>query len=88
MFDETDLARYSSYTPENPSPAVEGDFFLAHDGGWTVTHIGHISAHLEQINCETDVECVILSNGGEQIVVSFRGGITLEYDHRHIFSPA
>ncbi len=189
VFNETDLAGYSSHTPDYPAPAVEGDFYLAQDGnyalyshskessptqsyevtealsfigqlteialsadlvqmkqaldlgfelgsllppgsslssmirykgsrgigvdyysyrtsvrnndeflnfyrtlpptnGWTVTHIGHIRLHLEQINCETAVDCVILSNGGEQIVVSFDGGITLEYDHKHVFSPA
>jgi hypothetical protein len=55
--------------------------------GWTVSHVGHVRPHLEQINCETEVECVILNNGGEQIVISFRGGITLEYDREHVFSP-
>jgi len=188
VFDETDLASYSAYTPERPSPDVEGDFYLARDGnyvlashskesspgrvyevtealssvgelaeivlpadlvpmrqaldlgvelssllppssslsamirykhgigldyysyrasvanneefvnfyrtlpptnGWKVTHIGHIKPHLEYLNCETDIECVILRNGAEQIVVSFGGGnITLEYDHQHIFTPA
>lgn len=187
VFRETDLASYASYTPENPSPAVDGDFYLARDGnyvlyahsketspgrtyevtealsfvgqvpeivlppeltpmtqaldigvdlgrllppraslssmirykhgigvdyyayrafpgtydeflnfyrglppidGWTVSHVGHIKPHLEQINCETSVECVILNNGGEQIVVSFGGGgITVEYDRQHVFSP-
>ncbi len=186
VFDETDLASYASYTPENPAPAMEGDFYLAQDGnyvlythsketspgriyevteelssigqlaeialppelapmtqaldigtdlggllppgaslsamiryqngigvdyytyktsvrnnddflnfyrtlpptnGWTVSHIGHIKPHLEQINCETSVECVILNNGGEQIVVSLGGGITVEYDREHVFSP-
>jgi hypothetical protein len=187
VFDETDLFSYASYTPENPSPAVEGDFYLAQEGnyvlythsketspnrtyevtealssigqvgeitlpaelapmtqaldigvdlggllppgasllsmiryqhgigvdyykyatsvraideflgffralpptnGWTVSHIGHIKLHLEPINCETSVECVILTNGGEQIVVSFGGGgITIEYDREHVFSP-
>ncbi len=186
-FDETDLASYASYTPENPSPAVEGDFYLAQEGnyvlythsketssgriyevteelsfvgqvpeialpaelapmtqaldigvdlggllppgssllsmiryehgigvdyytyktsersddeflnffrglpptnGWIVSHVGHIKPHLEQINCETSVECVILKDGGEQIVVSFGGGgITVEYDREHVFSP-
>jgi hypothetical protein len=186
VFDETDLAGYSSYTPENPSPTVEGDFYLAQDGnyvlythskesspdqtyevteavssvgqvpaialpadlapmtqaldigaglgsllppgsslstmirytngigvdyysyktsvrtndeflnffralpptnGWAVSHVGHITPHLEQINCETSVECVILNNGGEQLVVSFSGTITVEYDHEHVFTP-
>ena len=187
VFNETDLFSYASYTPENPSPAVEGDFYLAQDGnyvlyahsketspgrtyevtealsfvgqvpeivlppelapmtqaldigvdlgrllppraslssmirykhgigvdyyayrtfpetydeflnffrglppvdGWTVSHVGHIKPHLEQINCETSVECVILNNAGEQIVVSFGGrGITVEYDREHVFSP-
>ena len=186
VFNETDLASYASYSPQKPSPAVEGDFYLAQDGnyvlythsketapnriyevtealslvaqlteivlpadlqpmaqaldigvnlgdllppgaslstmirytsgigvdyytyktsvrtiddflnfystlaptnGWAVSHIGHIKPHLEQINCETAVECVILSNGGEQIVVSFGGGITVEYDRKHVFSP-
>ncbi len=186
VFDETDLASYASYTPENPAPAVEGDFYLAQEGnyilythsketspgrtyevtealssvgqvaeitlpaelapmtqaldigvdlggllppgavlssmirykngigvdyytyntsvrtndellnfyrtlpptnGWTVSHIGHVKLHLEQVNCETSVECVILNNGGEQIVVSFGGAITVEYDREHVFSP-
>ena len=186
VFDETDLASFASYTPENPAPAVEGDFYLAQEGnhvlythsketapgrtyevtealssvgqlteitlpaelapmtqaldigvdlggllppgallssmirykngigvdyytyktsvrandeflnfyrtlpptnGWTVSHIGHVKPHLEQVNCETSVECVILNNGGEQIVVSFGGGITVEYDREHVFSP-
>jgi hypothetical protein len=186
VFDETDLASYASYTPENPSPAVEGDFYLAQDGnhvlythsketspnrtyevteelssigqvvevtlpaeltpmtqaldigvdlgrllppgsalrsmiryqngigvdyyaygtsvktndefanfyrtlpptdGWTVSHVGHVRPHLEDVNCETDVECAILNSGGEQIVVSFRGvTITVEYDREHVFS--
>jgi hypothetical protein len=56
--------------------------------GWTVSHVGHIRPHLEQINCETSVECVIVNNGGDQIVVSFGGGgITVEYDREHVFSP-
>lgn len=187
VFNETNLASYSSYSPEKPAPTVEGDFYLALDGnyvvyahykemapnrvyevteamssigqlteivlpaelapmtqaldlgvelgallppgsslsemirydggigvdyytyrapkmsedellnfyrtlpptnGWTVTHIGHITPHLERLNCETDIECVILNNGGEQIVISFRGTISLEYDHERIFSPA
>ena len=186
VFDETDLSSYSSYTAESPSPAVDGDFYLAQDGnyvlythsketspdrtyevteelssvgqvpaialpaelapmtqaldigvdlgrllppgaslssmirykngigvdyyhfttsvrtndefvnfyrtvpptdGWTVSHVGHIKPHLEQIDCETSVECVILRNSGEQIVVSFGGGITVEYDREHVFSP-
>ena len=187
VFDETDLANFSSFTPERPSPAVSGELYLAQDGnyvlyahsietspgrtyevtetlssigvvppitlppelvpmtqaldlgvqlgsllppgstlssmirykngigldsyvyrtpesnmdkflnfyrtlavtnGWTVSHIGHIKLHLEPINCETDRECVILTNGGEQLVVALSGTITLEYDHQHIFSPA
>ncbi len=186
VFNETNLASYASYTPENPSPAVEGDFYLAQVGnyvlyahsketspgrvyevteamssiglvapielpadmapmsqaldigvglttllppgsslstmvrysngigvdyyeyitplknneelvdfyrtsptigGWTVAHVGHITPHVEQINCETRVDCVILRNGGEQIVVSFAGTIILEYDYQHVFSP-
>ena len=187
VFNETDLFSYASYTPEHPSPAVEGDFYVAQEGnyvlyahsketspgriyevtealssvgqvaeialpaelapmtqaldigvdlgrllppraslssmirykhgigvdyyayrtfpgtydeflnfyrglpsidGWTVSHVGHIKPHLEQINCETSVECVILNNGGEQIVVSFGGGgITVENDREHVFSP-
>jgi hypothetical protein len=195
VFDETDLASHASYTPDNPSPAVEGDFYVAQEGnyvlythsketspgriyevteelsfvgqvpeivlpaelapmtqaldigvdlgrllppgtslssmirykhgigvdyysyrtsgatadgtpgatyddflnffrglppvdGWIVSHVGHIRPHLEQINCETAVECVILKNGGEQIVVSYGGGgITVEYDRQHVFSP-
>lgn len=186
VFDETDLGVYSAYTPENPSPTVEGDFYLAQEGnyvlyshsketspgriyevtetlssvgqlteivlppelapmsqaldigvelsrllppgselsemirythgigvdyytyftplranedflaffralpptdGWAVSHIGHIKLHLEQINCETRADCVILKKGGEQIVVSFGAGIILEYDHEHVFAP-
>lgn len=185
VFDETDLASYSGYTPENPAPSVEGDFYLAQDGhyllythskesspdrtyevteavsyigqlteitlpddlagmnqaldvgvglaailppgttlssmiryshgigvdyytyrspvrdrddlltyfrtlpptnGWSVVHIGHITPHLEPINCETKIECVILRNGSEQIVVSSNGTITVEYDHDHVFT--
>ena len=186
VFDETNLTSYSSYTPEHPSPAVEGDFYLAQAGnyvlythsketspnrtyevtealssvgqlpeialpaelapmtqaldigvdlgrllppgaslsamirykrgigvdyytyktsvltndeflnfyrtlpptdGWTVSHVGYIKPHLQQVNCETSVECVILNNGGEQIVVSLGGTITVEYDRKHVFSP-
>jgi hypothetical protein len=185
VFDETDLTNYSAYTPENPSPTVEGDFYLAADGnyvlythyketsefitrevtevlsqvnqlteitlpsdmapmtqaldigaalssllppgselsdmvryrngigvdyygfmtpirnnddfidfyrtmpptdGWTVAHIGHVKPHLEKINCETSVECVILRKGGDQLVVSFGNGIILEFDREHVFS--
>ena len=185
VFDETDLTNYSYYSPENPSPTVEGDFYLAADGnyvlythyletsefitrevtevlsqvgqltaitlpadmapmtqaldvgaalsrllppgsallemiryrngigvdyygfktsirskdeflafyralpatdGWTVTHIGHVEPHLEPINCEMSTDCVILNKGGDQIVVSFAGGITVEFDREHVFS--
>ena len=186
VFDETDLVGYSSYSPANPGPTVEGDFYLAQEGnyvlythsketspdqtyevtealssvgqvppitlpadlasmtqaldigaglssllppgsslrtmirykngigvdyydyattvrtndelmnffralpptnGWVVSHVGHIRPHVEPTDCETSVECVILENGGEQIVVSFDGGITVEYDRDHVFSP-
>jgi len=186
VFDETDLANYSAYSPDNPSPTVGGDFYLAREGnyilathskesspgrtyevtealssigqvgeialpaelapmtqaldlgvelagllppgaalsamvryrngigvdyytyrasvgtndellafyralpptnGWSVSHIGHVKPHLEKINCETSVDCVIMRNGGEQIVVSFGGTITIEHDHQHVFSP-
>lgn len=186
VFDETNTSSFSYYTPEKPSPTVEGDFYLAQDGnyvlyahskesspgrvyevtesmsfiglvgeitlpddmapmsqaldlgaglasllppgsalsgmlryaggigidyytfttpaksnddvlnfyrtmlptnGWGVTHIGHIALHLEPINCETRNECVILQNGGEQVVVSFASTILLEYDRQHVFSP-
>lgn len=186
VFNETNTSSFSYYTPENPSPAVEGDFFLAQEGnyvlyahskesspgrvyevteamsfigqvgeitlpddmapmsqaldvgvdltsvlppgsalsellrytsgigidyytyvtslknndefinfyrtmpptnGWTVAHIGHITPHLEPTNCESRNECVILQNGGEQVVVSFAGTIMLEYDREHVFSP-
>lgn len=185
-FNETNTRNFSSYTPENPSPTVEGDFYLAQDGnyvlyahskesspgrvyevtesmsfiglvgeimrpddmapmsqaldvgagltsvlppgsalvsmlryssgigvdyytyttsaknnddvlnfyrampptnGWTVAHIGHIALHREPTNCETRNECVILHNGGEQVVVSSAGTIMLEYDRQHVFSP-
>lgn len=56
-------------------------------GGWTVAHIGHITPHLEPTNCETRNECVILQNGGDRVVVSFAGTITLEFDREHVFSP-
>ena len=187
MFNETNLASYASYTPEKPSPTVEGDFYLAQVGnyvlfahsketspgrvyevteamtsvgqvanielpadlapmgqaldigvgltpllppgsslstmvrysngigvdyyryiaplqsneelvdfyrtfpataGWSVAHVGHIALHLEQVNCETKVDCVLLRNGGEQIVISLAGTIIVEYDHQHVFSPA
>ena len=71
------------------SPGTSTDEFLAFyralapTNGWTVSHIGHITPHLEPMNCETKLECVILNNGGEQIVVSFGQGITIEYDHEH-----
>ncbi len=42
-FDETNLDNYSSYTPENPSPEVEGDFFLAQEGNIL------LYAHLRQV---------------------------------------
>ena len=186
VFNETNTANFSSYTPDNPSPTVEGDFYLAQDGnyvlyahskesspgrvyevtesmsfiglvgaitlpgdmapmaqaldvgvglnsllppgsalssmvrfssgigvdyyeytttvknndemlafyrtmpptnGWSVSHIGHIALHLEPTNCETRNECVILQNGSEQVVISFAGTITLEYDRQHVFSP-
>ena len=186
VFNETNTASFSSYTPENPSPTVEGDFYLAQDGNYVLyahskesspgrvyevteslsfiglvnpitlpddmapmaqaldvgvslaslltarlrtvqhgallerdrrgllrvhndseeerrdagvlsndathqrlerAHIGHISVHQEPTNCEIRNECVILQNGGEQVVVSFAGTITLEYDHEHVFSP-
>lgn len=186
VFDETDLTNYASYTPEHPSPTVEGDFYLAQEGnyvlythsketspgrtyevtealssvgqvaeitlpeeltpmtqaldtgvalgsllppgssllamiryvrgigidyysyktsvrtndefltffrglpptnGWSVSHIGHIKPHLEQFDCEISFECVILNNGGDQIVVSFGGTISVEYDRDHVFSP-
>lgn len=185
-FNETNGAYYSSYTPENPSPTIEGDFYLSQEGnyvlyahskesspghvyeitetlssvglvpeitlpddmqpmsqaldvgaglasllppgsalsglirykngigvdyfkyttpaksndevnnflralpltnGWAVTYIGHIRPHLETTNCETKVDCAILQNGGDQIVVSFKGTIIIEYDHDHIFTP-
>ncbi|HQZ35268.1 MAG TPA: hypothetical protein PK020_12650 [Ilumatobacteraceae bacterium] len=36
VFNETDTANYSYYTPENPSPTVEGDFYLAQDGNYVL----------------------------------------------------
>ncbi|MGB8860849.1 MAG: hypothetical protein WCC60_16435 [Ilumatobacteraceae bacterium] len=186
VFDETSMASYSAYSPSNPSPDVEGDFYLAVDGnyllaahyketspqrtyevtetvsaigqvteislpadllpmkeafdlgvelgslvppggslsemiryrsgigvdyytystatrnnaefidfyrnlpptnGWTVTHIGHIRPHLEQIDCEVTFDCVIIKNGDSQIVLSFGGSVTLENDREHVFSP-
>ena len=187
VFDETDLASYSGYSADNPAPSVEGDYYVAQDGGyllythskesspdrvyevtealsfvgqlteislpddlagmnqaldvgvglaallppgttlsslvryrngigvdyytyrspvrdhdellayfralpptngWSVTHIGHIRLHLEPINCELKVDCVIMQNGSEQIVISSNGTITIEYDHDHVFGPA
>jgi len=76
------------------TPVRDIDDFLAFyrtlppTDGWTVTHIGHITPHLERIDCETRFDCIILNNGGEQIVISFAGSITLEYDHEHVFRPA
>ena len=52
---------------------------LAPTDGWTVSHIGHIRPHLEDVDCETAVQCVILDNGGDRIVISFAGSITVEY---------
>ena len=84
----------STTTSTNDASVRTIDEFLAFyqalppTNGWTVSHIGHIKLHLEPINCETSVDCVILNNGGEQIVVSFGGGgITVEYDREHVFSP-
>lgn len=33
-FDETNLDNFTSYTPERPSPEVEGDFYLAQQGNY------------------------------------------------------
>ena len=32
VFNETNTRSFASYTPENPSPTVEGDFYLAQEG--------------------------------------------------------
>lgn len=80
---------YYTYTTPVKNNDDVLDFYrtLPPTSGWAVSHIGHITPHLEQTNCETRNECVILQNGGEQIVISFAGSITLEYDRQHIFSP-
>lgn len=36
VFDETDTANFSSYTPEHPSPEVDGEIFLAVDGNYVL----------------------------------------------------
>jgi hypothetical protein len=61
---------------------------LAPTDGWSVAHIGHIRPHVEPVNCETALDCVILRKGNEQIVVSFAGVLRLEYDHDHVLSPS
>lgn len=65
------------------------DYFrtLPPTNGWTVSHIGYVDLHLQPINCQTAQECVILKNGGTQVVVSFDGTILVEVDHDHVFSP-
>ena len=65
------------------------DYFraLPPTNGWTVSHIGFVDLHLEPINCETRNECVILQNGGTQVVVSFDGTILVEFDYERVFSP-
>lgn len=35
-FDETNIDLYSSYTPEKPSPEIEGEFYLAQDGNYVL----------------------------------------------------
>jgi len=36
VFDETNTSSFSYYTPEKPSPTVEGDFYLAQDGNYVL----------------------------------------------------
>ncbi|MCE9621650.1 MAG: hypothetical protein K8R99_04820 [Actinomycetia bacterium] len=51
-FDETNLQNYSSYTPENPSPEVEGDFYLAQEGNYV------LYAHSRQVAAGADYELI------------------------------
>ncbi len=36
VFDETNTTNYSYYTPEKPSPTVEGEFYLAQEGNYVL----------------------------------------------------
>ena len=36
VFNETNTSSFSYYTPENPSPTVEGDFYLAQEGNYVL----------------------------------------------------
>ena len=36
VFNETNTRSFASYTPENPSPTVEGDFYLAQEGNYVL----------------------------------------------------
>ncbi len=51
-FDETNLQVFSSYTPENPSPEVEGDFFLAQEGNYV------LYAHSRQVAAGAGYELI------------------------------
>lgn len=80
---------YYRFTTPVGSNAELLDYFraLPPTNGWTVSHIGFVDLHLEPINCETRNECVILKNGGTQVVVSFDGTILVEFDYDRVFSP-
>lgn len=55
-------------------------------GGWTVSHVGHVSLHQE--DCEFLRECVILNNGSTQVVLYYDGAsIRAEFDWPHLYSP-
>ncbi len=54
--------------------------------GWTVTHVGHVSLHLE--DCEIILECVMLDNGHLQVVLLYTGArIRAEFDWPRRYSP-
>ncbi|MEQ1872288.1 MAG: hypothetical protein ABL953_01060 [Ilumatobacteraceae bacterium] len=79
---------YRFITPvKNNAEMLDHFRTLPPTNGWTVTHIGHVNLHLEPNNCETANECVILQNGGTQVVVSFGGEILVEFDYDRVFSP-
>lgn len=79
---------YTYFTPVRTNDEfIQFYTTLQPTNGWTVSHIGHISTHLHEVNCETLVECVLLKNGSEQVVLSFNGGIIAEFDHRDVFGP-
>ncbi len=51
-FDETNLQNFTYFTPENPSPEAEGDFYLAKDGNYV------LYAHSRQVAAGTGYELI------------------------------